>query len=289
MVLLMEDIQNKFDFTVITPCYNAESYISETMLSVLNNSVIVSGKASLEYIIQDGGSTDKTLAIVDDITQKINNKNVAVKVYSENDTGMYDALSRALSKVNGRICSYLNAGDYYSSYSLEIVDEIFANNNIRWLTGLKVLYNEMSQIVHSTLPYKYRRALIRKGAYGKVLPFIQQESTFWHVSLNDVLDKEFLSTLKLAGDYYLWREFSKYEELNIVEAWLGGFKYHSGQMSEAKVDYMKELKMLASRLSMFDYLVCLVDIILWGAPSKIKKYCNSSHLFIYDHLNKKFF
>ena len=45
--------------------------------------------------------------------------------------------------------------------------------------GAKVIYNENSEIVKYIVPFKYRKNLILKGVYGKNLPFIQQESTFW--------------------------------------------------------------------------------------------------------------
>jgi len=282
------DSEMNYDFTVITPCYNAERYIAETMLSVLNNSVFTTGKATLEYIIQDGASVDGTLDIIRDISQNIDNKNISIKIYSEKDSGIYQALSRALTKVNGHICSYINAGDYYSFHAFEIVKQVFADNGIKWLTGLKVLYNDKSHVVHVSLPYRYRGSLIRKGAYGKLLPLIQQESTFWINSLNDFLDMDYLASLEFAGDYYLWREFSRHEDLKIVEAWLGGFKFHPGQISEARAEYLGELKMLSEKMTVFDYLLSLVDLVLWGTPSQVKKYCNPSGLYVYDHKEERY-
>ena len=76
--------------------------------------------------------------------------------------------------------SYINAGDFYYKNAFSSVVNFFGNNkNINWITGAKVIYNENSEIVKYLVPFKYRRNLIFKGAYGKNLPFIQQESTFW--------------------------------------------------------------------------------------------------------------
>ena len=44
-------------FSIITPVYNGEKYITETIESVLSQE----GDFEIEYIIQDGGSTDQTI------------------------------------------------------------------------------------------------------------------------------------------------------------------------------------------------------------------------------------
>jgi cellulose synthase/poly-beta-1,6-N-acetylglucosamine synthase-like glycosyltransferase len=45
--------------TIITVVFNAEKYLEETILSVLNQTF-----DNIEYIIMDGGSTDSTIDII---------------------------------------------------------------------------------------------------------------------------------------------------------------------------------------------------------------------------------
>ena len=87
------------------------------------------------------------------------------------------------------------------------------------------------KIISVQYPYKYRNKLIQSGVYGKSLPFIQQESTFWRRKLLDEIDYDFLRSLKLSGDMYLWLKFSEKYELNIIFSYLSGFKYHSNQLT----------------------------------------------------------
>ena len=46
-------------FSIITSCFNAEKYISETVESICQQTEIINNNCELEYIIIDGNSTDK--------------------------------------------------------------------------------------------------------------------------------------------------------------------------------------------------------------------------------------
>jgi glycosyltransferase involved in cell wall biosynthesis len=232
-------------FSVITPCFNAESYIQETIRSVTGQTIFQNGSALLEYIICDGGSKDETVKIAEASFKDA--RNCEYRIISGPDNGMYDALVKGLQLITGDYCSYINAGDLYCSQSFEILSDILTDERIQWITGLRVLINESSQIVSVRLPFRYKRSFIRKGYYGKILPFIQQESTFWRSELNQKIDFNYLRTLKLAGDYYLWTRFSEVTALFIAGSYLGAFRIHKGQQSENGAAYFKERKKLIHR------------------------------------------
>jgi glycosyltransferase involved in cell wall biosynthesis len=77
-------------YTVITPCYNAENHIRETISSITGQSAFVKGIAMLEYIICDGGSTDRTIQVAETMLDRA--PNCSHRIISEPDNGMYDAL-----------------------------------------------------------------------------------------------------------------------------------------------------------------------------------------------------
>ena len=112
-----------------------------------------------------------------------------------------------------------------------MLSKVFKNKKVNWVTGLKVLYNQNSEIIDVQFPYKYRSSLIRSGVYGKYLPFIQQESTFWRAHLLKDLNYDYFKSLKRSGDMYLWFTFSKKYKLNVVYSYLSGFKYHENQLT----------------------------------------------------------
>jgi len=275
---------NKTKFTIITPCYNSDKFIRETVTSVLLNTDVRNGKISLEYIVYDGGSSDKTIKIVEKIFSEINQDNIATLLFSEKDKSMYDALSKGLQKASGDIISYINAGDFYSPHAFGIVSNLFTSHRIKWLTGMDVVYNEKSQIISSNLPFRYKKRLIKTGLYNlKVLPHIQQESTFWASNLNDIVDYNRLKEFKSAGDYYLWKCFSEIEDLYIVEAWLGGFKVHRNQLSCNSTLYSNEMAKIAIAPKPQDFINAYIEKLLWNTPNSWKKKINKKTLLHFDH------
>jgi len=276
------------NLSIITPCYNAERYIKETIHSVINNNLIQEKKASLQYIICDGGSSDNTLQCIQDIIDTTKNDNIEFQLISEKDNGMYDALSKGLRKISGEICAYINAGDFYSPYAFEIVAEIFEKYSVKWLTGFNITYNDKSQLVSCRLPFKHRNRLIQCGLHGKFIQLIQQESTFWHSSLCDAIDLDRLSKFNYAGDYYVWLSLSNISHLSIVEAWLGGFRKHPGQLSENINEYYQEIDSITRRATSLDYIYASYDLIGWQLPSKFKKLLNKNEIYRYNHQSQLF-
>ncbi|HBN09992.1 MAG TPA: hypothetical protein DD435_15575 [Cyanobacteria bacterium UBA8530] len=262
-------------FSVVTPCYNAENTILETVDSILRQTAVLSGRAKLEYLICDGGSTDRTVELVTGL------RHPDIRILSEKDEGMYQALVKGIRLATGEVFSYLNAGDTYSPFAFEVVQELL-KKDIRWLTGLQVVYNESSHFTSVRLPFRYRRRFLELGWYGERLPALQQESTFWDRSLMDGLDLERLASLRYAGDYHLWMEFAKKTDLRVVGTWLGGFKRQRGQLSENREAYRTEqLSLVEKRSHSLDAMAALLERAIWLAPDFVKE--RMGKIFRFDH------
>lgn len=269
----MTEVRSYFPLvTIVTPVFNAVEYLDETIKTIRKQSY-----KKIEYIVVDGGSTDGTI----DIIKK--NKDVISYWISEPDSGMYDALCKGLKKATGDYIGYLNAGDLYFDTTLETVVNILEkNNNVKWITSGRTTCNNQSVITSCDIPFRYKQSLIRKGFYGQFLPFIQQESTFWHRSLLAEVDMEYLSQLKLAGDYFLWFEMAKNNCLHIVETQLGIFKKHPGQLSESIEKYFDEINSFCEKKSYLDRVYAICEAIPWALHPRMRSKLNRDAL-VYDH------
>ena len=94
---------NKYLITVITVVKNCELGIEKTVLSVLSQDF-----ADFEYVIIDGKSSDNTL----DILNKYRSDS-RIRIYSEQDGGIYDAMNKGAGYASGEYLYFLNAGDYF--------------------------------------------------------------------------------------------------------------------------------------------------------------------------------
>lgn len=125
----MEEYQRTF-FSIITVAYNSETTIEQTILSVLNQSY-----QSYEYLIVDGGSTDKTLDIVMRYEPKFKGK---LKYISERDNGIYDAMNKGIELAKGEFIGIINSDDWYESDALQ---------NIHYQYGM----NKAVDLIYGTL------------------------------------------------------------------------------------------------------------------------------------------
>lgn len=97
------------DITVVTVCYNVVDAGRREMFLQCMESVQAQQGVSLEHLIVDGASTDGTL----ELAQRFVAKNHPVRVISEKDTGIFDAMNKGLRQAVGEYIIYLNTDDYY--------------------------------------------------------------------------------------------------------------------------------------------------------------------------------
>ena len=105
--------------SVVTVVKNGADTISTCIKSVQSQTI------SVEHIIIDGGSTDRTLAIIEEYKSGI------ALVVSEPDNGIYDAMNKGLRLASGDVVGILNADDFYvDSGVLEKVADVFADQEV---------------------------------------------------------------------------------------------------------------------------------------------------------------
>src|SRR6266481_3190609 len=94
--------------TIVTPTFNQESFIEETIRSVLDQAF-----PSVQHIIMDGNSTDKTLEIL--------KRYPHLDWTSERDRGQTHAVNKGLRKAKGEIIGWINSDDVFIQGAFDAV------------------------------------------------------------------------------------------------------------------------------------------------------------------------
>jgi glycosyltransferase involved in cell wall biosynthesis len=99
--------------SIVTPCLNRAPLIAQAIESVRRQDY-----PRVEHIVMDGGSTDGTLDVL--------RRYPHLDVTSERDTGLYDALNKAIRRTRGEVVGHINSDDLYEPRVFGAVMQAFA-------------------------------------------------------------------------------------------------------------------------------------------------------------------
>jgi glycosyltransferase involved in cell wall biosynthesis len=211
------NLNQNIKISLVTPTFNSEKYLEETILSVINQNY-----PNLEYFIIDGGSTDGTIEII-----KKYEKHISFWI-SEPDNGMYHAIQKGFDKSTGDLMAWLNSDDKYQPNALKMISQVFSDlDNIEWLIGMPAFYNKDGLCVKVS----ENRGWSKTRFWIRDYRWIQQESVFWRRSLWEKAGGHIVCSYKYAGDFELWCRFFNHAQLFNVTAPFAGFRLHGDQIS----------------------------------------------------------
>ena len=95
-------------FSIVTICFNAADILPVTL-----DSVLAQDFGDFEYVIQDGESSDNTPQLIESYIKRFAEKGVDVIYNREPDSGIYDAMNKAVSSARGEYVNFMNAGDCF--------------------------------------------------------------------------------------------------------------------------------------------------------------------------------
>lgn len=172
--------------TIITVSYNSAKTIRDTI-----NSIISQDYDNIEYIIIDGGSSDKTLDIIKEFPNRID------YYLSEKDRGIYDAMNKGIIAATGDIIGILNSDDFYpNNFVLSNVVKSFEQQKCDAVYGDLVYVNakETSKVVRYWQAGTYTTTKIKNGWMLPHPTFFVKSSIYKRFGLYDI-------ELKQAADY----------------------------------------------------------------------------------------
>ena len=258
------------------PVRNAGPLIDFTIASLLSQNALREGGVSLHLVVQDGASSDDTVHRARRMLDRNLPPGMTADIRSEPDRGLYDALEKGFAATGAQadLFAYLNAGDLWAPTCLHDLTDIVDQTGASWICGLHAYFNAHGTLVHTRLPFRYKRELLRVGAYGRGLPTVQQESTFWSQQLHVSADWGQIATYRVAGDARLWWGFAEHAEPIIVQALLGGFTFHGDHLGATQEEYRREIGRFAGPLNPATRLRITGELPLWEQPARLKARMN---------------
>lgn len=141
--------------SIITATYNSESSISTAVASLMQQDY-----PDIEWIIVDGASKDKTIEIID-ASYKGN-----LKLISERDKGIYDALNKGVKLATGDLIGFVHSDDYLAGP--EVISEIaklFSDKNVDGVYGdLQYVDKQNTQkVIRYWKSEDFKKSLLKKG------------------------------------------------------------------------------------------------------------------------------
>ncbi|WP_440657159.1 glycosyltransferase [Candidatus Pelagibacter sp. HIMB1509] len=242
--------KKKFFISVITPNYNGEKYLEQTILSVLKQT-----DKNFEYIVIDGNSKDKSKKILQKYKKKID------KLVIKEDNGIYDAVEKGIKMASGEIIIWINSDDLLHPNAIENVKKIFkAKPSLEWINGINGYIKYGYKFFG--IPYVYPKFIFKFGfARHDIWGYLQQESVAFKKSLF-LKVRGFGLKPTIAGDYKLWMKFSKFALLKTYYIKIGYFRSWPGQDSKTKkIEYQKNSNVYFKHLS-FRYIRLFISLII---------------------------
>lgn len=205
--------------SVITVVHNNEKNIKGCMESV-NFQVY----DNIEHIIIDGKSTDNTLQIIKE------NKNPRIKLVSEKDSGIYDAMNKGIQLSSGQIVGFLNSDDlFYDKNAIENIVKVFKEENVDSCYGDLVYVDKdnTEKIIRYWKSNDFRISLFKKGWHPPHPTFYVKKEIFEKYGFFDL-------KYKIAADYALMLKLLLKEKIStfyipevIVKMRVGGTSNNS--------------------------------------------------------------
>jgi glycosyltransferase involved in cell wall biosynthesis len=210
--------------SIVTPSYNQALFIEEALLSVKDQNY-----PSLEHIVVDGASTDRTVSILREYSQRSEWRHL--RWVSEPDQGQSDALNKGFRMATGDIIGWLNSDDRYRPLCFEkIVKALGTFPDADIVYGDYSYMDEVGRVSRIRREIEFSRFVL---AYHRIL-YIPTTSTFFRSRVFEegnwidtryhyAMDYEFF--LRLANAGYRFQH---------IPYLLADFRWHSESKSSSQ-------------------------------------------------------
>ncbi|MGL5080942.1 MAG: glycosyltransferase family 2 protein [Microcoleaceae cyanobacterium] len=195
--------------SILIPCYNAESFLAETLTSALTQSW-----KNIEIIVVDDGSKDKSLAVAKDFESSV------VKVIHQENQGQSASENRALQEAQGDFIQYLDADDLLEPNKIERQIQLLKDGDSEFVASgewarfyqstqealfiPQLLWADFSSI--DWLIHAWENHLMMHGAAWLIPRKVAEKAGPWDERLSLINDFDYFSRILLAsqGVKFCW-------------------------------------------------------------------------------------
>ena len=244
--------------SIITPTYNSEKYISETI-----ESIQVQTYANWELLITDDCSTDHTI----DIIKKYQKRDSRIKLFLLNkNQGAGAARNNSIKEANGRYIAFCDSDDQWKKNKLELQLTFIKNNKLLFsFTDYDVVSEDNQFVKRIKCPYRMTYSKLLKNNYVGCLTAIYDK---------EKLGKMYMPMIRKRQDWVLWLNImSKIKNTKGLNDSLSIYRTRAGSVSRGKLHlikynwkvYRQELK-----FTFFASLMYLIQFLFFYTLKKLK-------------------
>jgi glycosyltransferase involved in cell wall biosynthesis len=245
--------------SIITVCRNSAATIRDTL-----ESIALQSHKNLEHIIIDGGSTDGTLAVIKEW------KKYPVRLISEQDNGIYDAMNKGIRIATGDIIGILNSDDvYYDSHVLENVSAVMNDPSIDacYADLIYVDKNNLNKIIRYWKSSDFKKGLFSKGWMPPHPTFFIRRSIYKKYGLFDL-------NYPLAADVELLARFLEKFQIKTVYIPNIFIKMRFGGVSNNSiVNIIKQNIFIYKACKKNDVQISPFPFFIFKIASRLKQFC----------------
>ena len=275
-----------YDISIILPCYNAEEYMDQCILSLLNQT-----KEKIQIILVNDGSTDNSSNIINHYAEK----NATIVVVNQPNQGLASARIAGYKVARGKYIGWVDADDFVTPEMYQVLYDLSNNNNAELVYCNYDFYpHEVATKVKWFKDYKGNRDW----------RFIDKNSQFWNKLFSKkLLDRvDIISLLEKYGEYSVILPMLEANRIENTNRSL--YLYRVGQLSMSGGSYVgkvphylkgietsKHLETMIENTPYFDelkeyfeyrYIYTLLLLALVSAKNKDKEH----YQFATDELNR---
>lgn len=202
-------------FSIVTCTWNSETYLAESIASVLAQDY-----PHIELIFVDGGSSDGTLPQIRALQRPY-------RLLENVRGGVSRAMNEGLRAATGDVVAYLHSDDYYLAPDvLSRVARHLEQSGRSWLFGRTMTLIDGKLHADDFVAPRFSQASLLRGNY------IPHPATFVRRELLQRVGG-FDTSLKYAMDYDLWLKLARMAEPVQLDEPLTAFREHEGSLSSS--------------------------------------------------------